>query len=204
MRILIFGAHPDDIEPQMGGTIAKLKREGHQIKMVLLTKTGGSIEKIREIEGRKAAEVLGVELLNLNYSQENFKYNRNLIIEIDKVITEFAPDEIFTNNINDSHQDHQIVARAVISACRKNNINLYFYENVLPGGNSIVEDVLNYYVDITETFDIKMESIKQHQSQIEKFGNEWLEAIEARSRFRGFQMNTKYAEAFRLLKYFRR
>lgn len=63
MKILVIAAHPDDIEPQMGGTIAKYIKEGHEVKMVLLTRTGGKIEKIREKEGNKAAKILGAELL---------------------------------------------------------------------------------------------------------------------------------------------
>lgn len=204
MKILVIAAHPDDIEPQMGGTIVKYIKEGHEVKMVLLTRTGGKIEEIREKEGKKAAEILGAELLQYAYGQDDFAYNRRLVCEIDNLINQYSPDEIFTMNYIDSHQDHQIVSKAVISACRKNNINLYLFENVLPGGNPVTEELFNYYVDITDTFDIKMKSIEAHQSQIEKFGKEWLEAIEARSRFRGFQMNTKYAEAFKLVKYFRR
>lgn len=205
MNILVIAAHPDDIEPQMGGTIAKYVREGHMVKMILLTRTGGDIEKIRNKEGIEAAKILGVEeLIHLQHSQENFTYNRALINEIDNLIKQYNPREIFTLNPNDSHQDHQIVAKAVISACRKNNINLYFFENVIPGGNSITNENYNYYVDISDTFFTKMQSIRAHSSQIEKFGEEWLSGIEGRSKFRGFQMNVKYAEAFILAKYFRR
>lgn len=205
MNILVIAAHPDDIEPQMGGTIVKYVREGHKIKMILLTRTGGDIEEVRTKEGIEAAKILGVEeLIHLQHSQEDFAYNRALINEIDKLIKQYNPKEIFTLNPNDSHQDHQIVSKAVISACRKNNINLYFFENVIPGGNSITNENYNYYVDISDTFFIKMQSVRAHASQIEKFGEEWLAGIEGRSKFRGFQMNVKYAEAFILAKYFRR
>lgn len=120
MNILVIAAHPDDIEPQMGGTIAKYVREGHMVKMILLTRTGGDIEKIRNKEGIEAAKILGVEeLIHLQHSQENFTYNRALINEIDNLIKQYNPREIFTLNPNDSHQDHQIVAKQLFQHVEK-------------------------------------------------------------------------------------
>lgn len=202
MKTLVIAAHPDDIEPQMGGTIAKRIREGGKVTIVLLTQTGGNIKHIRNREAEVAAQILGADIIQLNYKQDDFAYNRSLVCEIDRLIEMHNPKEIFTMSNTDSHQDHKIVSNSVVSACRKNNINLFFFENVIPGGISVQENIYNYYVDITETINVKMESIKAHESQVEKFGEGWLEAIEGRSRFRGFQMNVKYAEAFTIAKLF--
>lgn len=202
MNILVIAAHPDDIEPQMGGTIAKRIHQGHKVIMVLLTQTGGEIKHIRNKEAENAAKILGAELLQLNYSQDDFAYNRALICVIDELIKKYNPREIFTMANTDSHQDHKIVSKSVVSSCRKNNIDLYFFETVIPGGIAIEEEKYNYFVDITETMELKMKSVKAHESQVEKFGIGWLEAIEGRSKFRGFQMNAKYAEAFTVGKIF--
>ncbi len=45
-----------------------------------------------------------------------------------------------------------------------------------------------------------MEALKQHKSQIKKFGNDFLEAVEARARHRGYEFGNKYAECFEVLR----
>jgi LmbE family N-acetylglucosaminyl deacetylase len=55
-------------------------------------------------------------------------------------------------------------------------------------------------VDIADTFEQKMKALKQHKSQIRKFGNDFLEAVEARARHRGYEISSKYAECFEVLR----
>ena len=58
---IVFGAHPDDVEIGMGGTIAKLAKLGYDIKLVIafiLNQPHGMVE-IRKAEAEKAAKIMG-------------------------------------------------------------------------------------------------------------------------------------------------
>ena len=200
MNILAIGAHPDDIEPQMGGTIAKLTRKGHQVLIIQFTDTGEDKSDIRIQESFNAANILGAEIKHLHYDQNNFKFERKLVQNLDKIIENYEPAEIYTCWEHDSHQDHQIVSKVVLAASRKNNANVYFFEPIIPGGIIPYNFEINYFVDISDTIEIKIKSIKAHKSQVEKFGNSWIDAIYGRAKLRGFQINTNYAEAFQIVK----
>src|SRR5262245_24615676 len=68
LRIIVFGAHPDDAELKAGGTAAKWAKLGHEVKMVSVTngdighwrEAGGSLAKRRLAEAQKADKILGV------------------------------------------------------------------------------------------------------------------------------------------------
>ena len=200
MKILVVGAHPDDIEPQMGGTIAKLTKNGDEVLILQFTDTGGELNNIRIHESIDAAEILGAKIKHLHYDQNNFSFKREAIQSLDKIVEEYKPDEIYTCWEYDSHQDHQVVSKIVLASSRKNNANVYFFEPIIPGGITPYGFNSNYFVDITDTMEIKIKSIMAHKSQFEKFGKGWLDAIYGRASLRGFQINAKYAEAFQIVK----
>lgn len=200
MKILTIGAHPDYIEPQMGGTIAKLTKKAHEVLMLQFTDTGDEISEIRLEESINAANILGAKIKHLNYDQYSFKFNRKLVQTLDNIVEEYKPDDIYSCWEYDSHQDHQTVSKIVLAASRKNNANLYFYEPIIPGGVTPYGFQINHFIDISDTIDIKIKSIEAHKSQVKKFGKAWIDAVYGRARLRGFQINTEYAEAFQIVK----
>jgi len=62
VNVLAIGAHPDDIEIGCGGTLLKLKQQGHKVYMLVMTRgeSGGCPEK-RLQEQEAAAEYIGAE-----------------------------------------------------------------------------------------------------------------------------------------------
>ena len=80
MKILAIGAHPDDIEPQIGGTLAKLSNEGADILTVAATSTstGASSSITRDDEAEKAAKCLGASFLSLGISQDIFCFQDSI------------------------------------------------------------------------------------------------------------------------------
>ncbi len=200
MRVLVIGAHPDDIEPQMGGTIAKLTKSGHEVLIVQFNDIDGELNDIRFNESCDAAKIIGAKIIHLHYDQNNFILERKLVKDLDKIILEFKPSDIFTCWEHDSHQDHQVVSKVVLAATRKNDTNLYYYEPILPGGITTYSFKSNYFVDITDTMEDKIKSVRAHKSQLERFGEDWVEAIYGRAKLRGFQINVKYSEAFQIVK----
>lgn len=198
MKIVVFGAHPDDMEIGMGGTIAKHVRIGDDVLMVVVT-VPSQRERRRE-EARCGAEILGARLSLLDIPADELEYNRKIIRQIDAILEDFAPDLIYTHWDQDSHQDHNTVSRAVISAARKNRSSLLMYEQTIPGGIVPGGFKAQSFVDISDFIDVKIQSILAHKSQHEANGDWWLQGVRGRAMYRGYQMNVQYAEAFEVIK----
>jgi LmbE family N-acetylglucosaminyl deacetylase len=201
--IMVFGAHPDDIEIGMGGTVAKLARNGYNVNLVIATlpnfvKTDTKQE--RRKEAILSAKVMGCRTPEfLNLSPDEIVFSRKFVTKIDEIIRKYEPEAVFSQWIGDSHQDHQVLTKAVIAASRDLN-NLFMYETTIPGG--LTENAFRpqLYIDITETFDTKTNALNCFHSQKIRNGNLWVDAVVGRSSYRGYQMNKKYAEAFEVIK----
>src|SRR5919198_2596127 len=201
--IVAFGAHPDDIEIGMGGTVAKLARSGYDVHLVIATLPNFTkIDKKdqRRQEAITSAKIMGVtspEFLDL--SPDEVTFGRKFVGLLDGIINKYQPEAVFTQWVGDSHQDHHILTRAVIAASRDVN-NLFMYETTIPGG--VTENAFRpqLFVDITDTIEAKKNALNCFDSQKIRCGDLWIDAIVGRSLYRGYQMNTKHAEAFEAIK----
>jgi LmbE family N-acetylglucosaminyl deacetylase len=199
MKILAFGAHPDDLEIGMGGTIARHISRGHEVLMVVATVPNR--KEIRIPEAEQAAAILGAELIVMDVPPDELVFSREMVRQFDHIFKEYRPDTVYTHSNNDSHQDHNAVTNAVIATTRKNDCSLYMYEQTIPGGIAPLPFRSQYFIDISETIDQKLESIMAHKSQLDTYGPWWLEGIKGRASYHGFQVNTKYAEVFEVVKH---
>ena len=201
--ILAFGAHPDDLEIGMGGTIAKLSSNGYQIQPVIATLP--NFVKTDTKNGRISESILSAKVMGckspifLDLSPEEMVFGRKLVSMIDSIIKEHKPDSVFTQWHGDSHQDHQVLTKSVISACRDQN-NLFMYETTIPGGITEHSFRPQLFVDIAETIEIKKNALECFQSQFVRCGDMWIPAIIGRCSYRGYQIGSKYAEAFEVIK----
>lgn len=203
MNYLFIGAHLDDIELAAGGLISKLVSKKHKVKMLCLSQsdyTNWQGETLREveqalIEGQDAANILGCELDVLDFPTKDIPYDSRVVEAIEKQLCEFKTDIIFTHNVNDTHQAHIGTARSTLSAARRFN-TIYFYEPIYPSGRAPIPFNPDVYVNIDGFLDKKIESLKAHKSQFEKYTDNWLDAVIARAKFRGFENGMPYAECF--------
>ena len=74
------------------------------------------------------------------------------------------------------------------------------YETTIPGGITEKSFRPQLFVNITETIEIKKNALGCFQSQFIRCGDIWIPAILGRCSFRGYQINSKYAEAFEVIK----
>ncbi|MDH7513866.1 MAG: PIG-L family deacetylase [Clostridiales bacterium] len=215
LRIMAIGAHLDDIEIACGGTLAKAVDKGHEVKMLVLSKSayvhykGKSIrtENIAVKEARLAASILGVNDLEiLEFPTKDIPYESQVVESINARLDEFRPNLIITHWPFDTHKSHQNTALSAIAAGRYYN-SIIMFEPFPPGGRSYVGFRPQLYVDITIYIDAKINSIKAHKSEFEKYGGKnWIDAIKARAIFRGFDLiaptvkTPKYAEAFEIIR----
>jgi LmbE family N-acetylglucosaminyl deacetylase len=201
--ILVFGAHPDDLEIGMGGTIAKLSAMGYEVQPIIATLP--NFVKSDTKEGRKKESMLSAKVMGcmppvfLDISPDEMIFGRKFITLIDSLVNKYKPDSIFTQWYGDSHQDHQILTKSVISACRDQD-NLFMYETTIPGGITENSFRPQLFVDITETLETKKNALECFESQFVRCGDIWIPAIIGRCSYRGYQINSKYAEAFEVVK----
>ena len=209
MKILAIGAHLDDIEIACGGTLAKAVKSGHEVKVLIMSKSGytnkdGKVQRSNEIavkEGIEALNTLGIEDIEiLDFETKDIPFRSDVVNAIDVCVSEYKPDAIFTHHPFDTHQAHEGVSKASIAAARRKN-TIFFYEPITPSGRSYVAFKPQMYVDITETVDIKIKALKCHVSEYNKFGAEdWIEGVRCRCGFRGYEIGTKFAESFEVLR----
>lgn len=124
LRIIIFGAHPDDAEYKGGGTAAKWAKLGHHVKLVSVTNgdighwnmAGGPLAQRRTAEAREAARRLGVtsQVLDIHDGEllPTLEYRRI----ITRVIREWRADIVIAHRPWDYHPDHRYVGILVQDA----------------------------------------------------------------------------------------
>ncbi|SDN36664.1 bacillithiol biosynthesis deacetylase BshB1 [Alkalicoccus daliensis] len=220
--ILAVGAHPDDIEIGMGGTIAKAAANGKTVVMAHLTKaelsSNGSVEE-RLKESAAAAKVLGAEKpLSYSFSDRGLLNERKeAIAALVKLIREVKPVHIFAPYHEDRHPDHghcgEIVKEAFFSAGIKKYGEgesfkpeaLYYYQI-----NGLIKP--DFAIDISAFMNQKYEALACFASQFQSGKNKvetpltngYLDDLRARDRLLGRETGVSSAEGFvseRLLLY---
>jgi LmbE family N-acetylglucosaminyl deacetylase len=184
LRIIVFGAHPDDAEYKAGGTAAKWAKLGHHVKLVSVTNgdighwkmAGGPLALRRKAEVKAAAKVLGVtsEVLDIHDGEllptlENRK-------TITRLIREWNADIVIAHRPWDYHPDHRYVGVLVqdaafmvtvpffcpdVAPIKKNPVFLYSSD----GFQKPYPFVPDVAVSVDDVFDIKLAAIHELPSQ---------------------------------------
>ncbi|WP_135547907.1 PIG-L deacetylase family protein [Paenibacillus cymbidii] len=217
MNILAIGAHPDDIELQCAGTLAKYARRGDRVTIAVATNGDkgnfdtepAELAAIREREFRASCETLGAVPVWMGYPDElldNTLANRLAFVDL---IRSVDPDVIFTHGPNDYHPDHRYTHQLVWDAISLAGVArvqtslpattrqsaLYWIDNL--GGIGFHPTEL---VDITDSIAIKKTALAEHASQTRIFAEllavDLLDVVETVGKFRGYQAGCRYAEGF--------
>jgi N-acetylglucosamine malate deacetylase 1 len=187
LRIIVFGAHPDDCEIDTGGCAVKWAAQGHHVKFVSTTngdighafQAGGPLAKRRTAEVKEAAKVLGVEesqVLDIHDGElMPTLENRKKIV---RLIRGWNADIVISHRSNDYHPDHRYTGILVqdaafmvtvthycpdVEALTKNPLFLYSadrFQKPNPFEANIV-------VAIDDTIETKMKALWKLESQIE-------------------------------------
>lgn len=217
LHILAFGAHADDVEIGMGGSIAKLAAHGKRIGICDLTNadlsSNGTIE-LRKQEAKKAAEILGVtERLSLGLPDRGLLLTEEFVREIASVIRRFQPQIVFAPYFEDRHPDHGNCARLVEEAVFSAGIRKYQTENCQDSHkvSRVYFYMINgfhkpdFTIDISNTMEHKIAALRAYGSQFEQteksvqtpLVNGYIESVEARERLFGQQVGVNFAEGFK-------
>lgn len=214
-KILIVCAHADDEVLGMGGTIAKLSKLGHEIAVQFLADGESSRENVLSLEDKiqsrqngaqNAANLLGIK--HLYY--ENFPDNKmdslpflDIVKVVEKSISEYQPNVIYTHYRNDLNIDHRITFQAVMTASRPIKGNhfpkkIYSFEVCSSSEWTNSERFNpNVYYDISEFLHTKIEALKCYDLEMRDFPHpRSYKAIESLSNIRGSECGFESAEAF--------
>lgn len=199
--ILAVGAHPDDIDIGCSGSIAKwIKEEGEVYYLVLTDGSKGSedhkisnkeLVRIRHAEQQKAADLLGVKkVFFLDFVDGELENTPALRKQIVKIIRQIKPSTVICwdpalyydeNRMFVNHPDHRVAGETTMDSVYPFARNARTFPELLDEGLEphVVEELLimnfskaDYFVDISQTIDKKLEALACHKSQfsdIKKF-----------------------------------
>jgi len=202
LKMVVFGAHPDDPETGCGGTMLLWADAGHKVISAYLTKGEAGIQgksyseaaKIRTKEAEKACRILNAQPVFLNQIDGACEINQEKYDEVFQFLKKEQPDIVLTHWPIDTHRDHRICSILVYDAWLRSGrmFSLYYYE-VMSGQQSQNFNPTSY-VDIGSVIRRKHEACFVHESQmIKKHYDESHTQMEI---FRGYECGCKYAEAF--------
>lgn len=118
-KVVCIGAHPDDVEIGLGGTIARLVQAGTSVTIVDLTDGEPTPFGTREIRAREAAEaaaVLGADRVTLSLPNRELADTPKARRELAEVLRDTRPDALFIPYPEDAHPDHIAASQIALSA----------------------------------------------------------------------------------------
>ena len=189
LRIIAFGAHPDDCEIKAGGVAAKWAALGHHVRFVSVTNgdighfsmAGGALARRRTEEVQKAAEILGIDTIVLDNHDGELLPTLENRKELVRLIRGWKADIVLGPRTNDYHPDHRYTGILLQDAAfmvtvpffcpdvphlEKNPVFLYFEDN-FKKPNAFEPDIV---VSTDDVIDKKCEALSIMDSQFVERG----------------------------------
>lgn len=184
VRVLVFGAHPDDAEVYAPGLLVRHARMGHQVKIVSVTdgRSGhhvippAELVRVRRAEALRAGKRIGAEYVTWDFPDGALEPSLKVRWAIIEEIRRFAPHLVLTHRPSDYHPDHRAVGTAVqdasylvtvphicpdVPALRSDPVVAYMcdlFTRPLP----LQPDVI---LDVTDEFNLSVQMAACHESQ---------------------------------------
>ena len=225
-RILIIAAHPDDETLGCGGLISKYRQRDVEFKVLFLGEGStcrfsdpSDVEALAAIRVRTKSALLAMEFHGIkNFEFHDLpcgRFDQVPIIIINKIIEDsirdFEPDTVFTHSPNDANNDHRIVFNSTLMATRpgaKNHVDRLLSYEVLSSSEWSYTNIFspNYFEEISEEdLSRKWHALSLYDSEMRDYpfprSNEGVRAL---SMNRGMQAGLPYAEAFHLVRMFKK
>jgi LmbE family N-acetylglucosaminyl deacetylase len=184
LRIVVFGAHPDDAQYKAGGTAAKWAKLGHHVKLVSVTNgdighwqsAGGPLAQRRLAEVKKADALIGAETQVLDIHDGELVPSLENRLKIIRIIREWKADIVIAHRPWDYHPDHRYVGVLMQDAAfmvtvpfvcpdapplKKNPVFLYSSD----GFKKPCPFTADIAVSVDDVFDLKLTAIHEMPSQ---------------------------------------
>src|SRR5690606_5176258 len=180
LDLLVFGAHPDDIEIGLGGTVARHAAEGAAVGLCDLTagelgSNGTPEERLAEAEA--AARVLGVALReNLGWPDGGIRGSDDQLRAAVDVIRRHRPRTVAVPYWDDRHPDHVAASRVRATAAHRSGLRRYVTDNDAWRPDWVCYYFINdaatpsFVVDVSAWYETKREALACHRSQFAPSG----------------------------------
>lgn len=206
MNVLAIGAHYDDLELGCGGTLAKHCLNGDRVMGYIATTSGYSSEEGKVIrgdeeaylEGKKASEIIGYKLIRGSIPTFEIQADENLQSELLRLIDDYDIDIIYTHWNHDVHHDHRNLALATLHSAKHVKRFLMYRSNWYQSDVQFRDD---FYVDISDTWEIKKKALSVYSGEMNRTGNQWMEYFKNCAENAGMQCGVRYAESFQLIRW---
>src|SRR3984885_4098044 len=213
--VLLFGAHPDDVEWGAGGTILKLRATGTSFGVVDLTRgemgSRGTSEE-RDKEARDAASQMGARFReNLGLPDCGISDSLENRQRVASLIRRYRPKIVLAPYWKDRHPDHAATGRLIRNSAVHCTLKKSNDPNPPHKPSAFLYYLLHHFtrpsmvVDISNVYNQKLELLRLHVSQFAKtaegFGvlplgmNDYLFGLESRDRFFGSLVGAHHGEA---------
>ncbi len=215
LDILAFGAHADDVEIGMAGTLKKLSEEGKRTGICDLTRaelsSNGTVF-VRQHEAQTASDILSVESrFNLGFPDRGLSTSDDMIQEVVKLIRRTQPSAVFVPYYEDRHPDHGHAATLVEEAVFSAGIRKYHPEL---GSAHKVNQVYYYFINgfhkpdftinISNQIEAKRQALEAYESQFTlttgsvstPLTNGYVDKVIYREYLYGKESGVDYAEGF--------
>jgi LmbE family N-acetylglucosaminyl deacetylase len=199
-RILLVGAHADDVELNAGGSIHKWRSEGRDVAIAILASHDS---QVRHEEVELAGMHLGVnQIYSLGGKDTSLHDGFNhLLARLEELLLRFEADTVMTHFHADTHQDHATTYRIAIAAARKVS-NFLMFKPTYPSGRPDIPFQPNVVSILSKTdMDAKLRAINAFESQRAKYGGDsWAQSMLAVSQGDAWTYGGLhgYAELFQL------
>ncbi len=209
-NILVAGPHPDDQELGMGGTIALLAQQGHNVLLLDMTNgeptPHGSVEK-REQEWTRAAEILNVKRHLLGLPNRQVQHTIEARHAAAAVIRQHQASIVFLPYPEDAHPDHIATTRIIEDA----RFDAKLTKTDIPGQPIYPKWLFYYYcthlrhvanpsfcIDTTAHMDTKEQSILAYETQfvVPEKNRRVVAWVRQMNGYMGSRIGTEYAEPF--------
>lgn len=194
--VVAVGAHPDDLELGIGGTLAALSRGGARVVMAICSVP--SDFDTRYAEAKAAAAILGCELKILMDGCRRIEDLKayQLVALLDDLVRELGPSALLTHGPSDFHRDHVAVYHAAVSAQRLSQFDFYSYVPTMCRPVPVPFQP-RAYIDISHTIGAKLQAIAAHPSQFSARGIPF-EMYRDIARLTGAMCGVQYAEGLEI------
>jgi len=222
-RAMLIYAHPDDIEFTVAGTVARWVSKGSEVFYVVITDgnvgshdegmTADRLIETRRAEQRAAADVVGAkDCIFLGYQDGLLQPTLELRKELVRLIRSIKPNVVVCGDPTNffpsenwiNHPDHRAAGQAALDATFPAAEMRLLYPDLEAEGltphkvnyvyvsNPLQEP--NYYIETTDTIDLKIKALRQHKSQMGEWDPE--EPIKNWNAETGKKVGFAYAERF--------
>jgi LmbE family N-acetylglucosaminyl deacetylase len=223
-RALVVVAHPDDMEYGGAAAVARWTGQGKRVSYCLVTSGEAGIDSLapeecrslREDEQRESCRIVGVSELDfLGWPDGTVEYGLPLRRDIARVIRREHPQIVITSNFRESwggaflnQADHIAVGRAAVDAARDAG-NRWVFRELEEDGVERWNGVRQVWaagspesmhgVDVTETFDVGVDSLRAHRAYLQGLGADSpdpAEFLEGVARATGSRLGVRFGVSF--------